>query len=118
MCRLSAPDRMLWLQLRQGQCEVVTDRRKTHANEASLDKGMPHRGAAAPPTGALARRSHMPLPLRHLSVLRPVLLSEPMPEPAYYVRCSGKQVFHSKLVEGKEFWLSVPICNAYGLMQT
>ena len=43
--RLSAPDHMLWLRLRQGQCEVVTDRRKTHANEASLDKGMPHRGA-------------------------------------------------------------------------
>ena len=38
--RLSVPDHMLWLQLRQGQCEVVTDRRKTHANEASLDKGM------------------------------------------------------------------------------
>ena len=69
--RLSAPDHMLWLQLRQGQCEVVTDRRKTHANEASLDKSMPHRGAAARPTGVLARRSHMPLPLRHLSLLRP-----------------------------------------------
>ena len=46
--RLSAPDHMLWLQLRQEQCEVVTDRRKTHANEAFLDKGMPHRGAALP----------------------------------------------------------------------
>ena len=29
-----------------------------------------------------------------------------MPEPAYHVRCSGKQDFHSKLVEEKVFRLS------------
>ena len=37
-----------------------------------------------------------------------------MPEPAYHVRCSGKQDIHSKLVEEKVCWWSVPIRNACG----
>ena len=52
----------------------------------------------------------MPLPLRHLNLLRPGSLPEPMPKPAYHVRCSGKQDFHFKFVEEKVFWLSAPIC--------
>ena len=61
----------------------------------------------------------MPLPLRHLSLLRPFfVLSETMPEPAYHVRCSGKQDFHCNLVEEKVFGCLRPFAMHMGASQT